>query len=545
MNINKNDIITLELTGITSEGDAVGRYNGIAVFLPGGAVGDTVKAVVIKVKKTYAIAKILEILVASDDRIDSDCGFFPSCGGCVFRHISYDAELIIKKQRVIDCMEKLGGFSNIKINDTVSNSIIDGYRNKCQYPVGKDKNGKIITGFYSYHSHRIVECEKCKLHSDIFSDINDIFVNWANEFKLSAYDSETNSGLLRHLYIRHGEKTEEIAVCIVTTSKKVPYIDVLIERLVSYSKNIVSITLNINKKATNVILGDECITVHGRCYIYDILCGLKFKLSPLSFYQVNRSQAEVLYDIAKKYASLSGTETVLDMYCGTGTIGLSCCDKASQVIGVEIVPQAIDDANENAILNNISNARFICADAEKAAKQLEKEGIHADVIILDPPRKGCTEELIKTCVKMKPDRIVYVSCNPATQARDLKLLCELGYNLEEITPVNMFPRTAHVETVVLLSQRKPDDVIEVEIELDELDLTSSESKATYAEIKDYVLKEHGLKVSNLYISQVKRKCGIEVGENYNLPKSEDSRQPQCPVEKEKAIKDALEHFGMV
>ncbi|MCR5635607.1 MAG: 23S rRNA (uracil(1939)-C(5))-methyltransferase RlmD [Clostridiales bacterium] len=449
---NKNDIITLELTGMTSEGSAVGHYNGMAVFVAGGAVGDAVSAVVIKAKKTYAIAKILEIITPSADRIEADCQAFPSCGGCVYRHINYQSELDIKKQFVEDCMRRIGGLDNLPIDNTVSNGIIEGYRNKCEFPVGTDKNGRIITGFYSYHSHRIIECDNCRLHSAVFSEINRIFKDWANEYHLTAYDENTKKGLLRHLYIRRAEVTGEICVCIVATNKNISHIDELIKRLVSYSTDIKSIVININNKDTNVILGGECVTVYGSDYIYDVLCGLKIRLSVLSFYQINRAQAEQLYSIAKEYAQLDGTQTVLDLYCGAGTIGLSCADSAKQIIGVEIIPEAIKDAKENAHINGIKNARFICGDAEQAAIKLKNENITPDVILLDPPRKGLTEQLIKTCCDMSPKRIVYVSCNPATQARDLAVFDKLGYRIEKVTPVNMFPRTAHCETVVLMSR---------------------------------------------------------------------------------------------
>ena len=450
---SKNDIITLTLTGMTSEGSAVGHCNGMAVFAAGGAIGDTVSAVVIKVKKTYAIAKIIDIITPSASRIKADCVAFPSCGGCVYRHINYQSELKIKHQFVADCMRKIGGFNDLPIDDTVSNRVTDGYRNKCELPVGTDRNGRIITGFYSYHSHRIIECDNCRLHNSVFSDINRIFKDWANEYHLTAYDENTKKGLLRHLYIRRAEVTGEICVCIAATKKNISHIDELIKGLVSYSADIKSIIINVNKKDTNVILGDECVTVYGDSFIYDVLCGLKIKLSVKSFYQINRAQAEKLYAIAKEYAQLDGTQTVIDLYCGAGTIGLSCADAAKQIIGVELIPQAINDANENARINGITNARFICADAQNAAIKLKNEGVKPDVILLDPPRKGLTSELIKTCCDMLPQRIVYVSCNPATQARDLAEFYKLGYKTERVTPVNMFPRTSHVETVVLLSRK--------------------------------------------------------------------------------------------
>ena len=333
-------------------------------------------------------------------------------------------------------------------------------------------------------------------------------------------------------------------VCLVINGDSVPGKDNLIRALTEYSTDIKSIVLNINKEDTNVILGDKCITLWGSDFIEDVLCSLKFRISPLSFYQVNPEGTELLYGKAKEYAGLTGNEFLLDLYCGTGTIGLTMADSVKQLIGVEIIPQAIENAKQNASLNNIENARFICDDASGAAKTLFDEGIRPDVVILDPPRKGCSRDVIETVAQMSPDRIVYVSCDPATLARDLAVFSELGYETAKATAVDMFPRTTHVETVVLLSQRRPDTHIDIKLELSELDVTAAETKATYQEIKDYVLDKHGLKVSTLYISQVKAKCGIIERENYNKGK-EGHRVPKCPKEKEEAIMDALIHFNMI
>ena len=399
------------------------------------------------------------------------------------------------------------------------------------------------------------------------------------QYQISAYQEESGRGLVRHVLIRTGFTTGEIMVCLVINGKKLPHEQELISALTELKlcenmkesdgtqknadgteemheeepeKQIVSISLSVNQENTNVIMGKEIRLLYGKPYITDYIGDVAFQISPLSFFQVNPVQTKKLYGTALAYADLQGKETVWDLYCGIGTISLFLAQKAKAVYGVEIVPQAIEDARKNAALNHMENATFFVGKAEEVLpdwyakhSQEESEMAHPDVIVVDPPRKGCDEKCLDTMLKMQPDRIVYVSCDSATLARDLRILVDGGYTLQKVRPVDMFPMSVHVETVVLLSQRKPDDVIEVEIELGEMDLTSAESKATYAEIKDYVLKEHGLKVSNLYISQVKRKCGIEVGENYNLPKSEDSRQPQCPEEKEKAIKDALDHFGMI
>lgn len=372
-----------------------------------------------------------------------------------------------------------------------------------------------------------------------------------NEDHILAYDEETGSGLVRHVLIRYGFKTKEIMVCLVINGDKIPKSEKLVDKLIKIA-GMTSITYSVNRERTNVIMGKEIGVLWGQGYITDYIGDVKYQISPLSFFQVNPVQTEKLYGLALEYACLEGNETVWDLYCGIGTISLFLAKRAKKVYGVEIVPQAIDDARNNAKINGIDNAEFFVGKAEEVLPEYytryEKEHgekAYADVIVVDPPRKGCDETLLNTMVEMSPERIVYISCDSATLARDLRYLCERGYEIKKVRPVDQFPSTVHVETVVLLSQQKADDYVEVELELDELDVTSAESKANYKEIQEYVLKEHGLKVSNLYISQVKRKCGIEVGENYNLPKTEDSRQPQCPAEKEKAIRDALEHFGMI
>lgn len=453
MTIKKNDIITLEISAMTSEGSGIGKLDGLAVFVAGAAVGDVLEVLIIKTKKNYAIGKIHRIIKPSASRIESDCASFPSCGGCVYRHINYDEELNIKHDRVRDCIERIGGFKGLTVHPVVPSEKTEGYRNKSQLPIGV-QNGSVITGFYANHTHRIVKSDGCKLHEIFFHDIEKAFTEWANENSVSVYNEETKRGLLRHLYIRYGEITGEIMVCIVANGEKLPAENELIETLIKTNSNIKSIILNTNTMDTNVILGEKCRTLYGNDHIYDVLCGLKFKLSPLSFYQINRKQAENLYNKAIEYAQLTGKETVLDLFCGTGTIGLCVSSKAKKVIGAEIVQDAINDAKENAKINNITNAEFICADADSAAQELHSRGIKPDVIIIDPPRKGGTETLIKTICDMAPERVVYVSCDPATLARDLKIFSGLGYTPQEVTPFDMFPRTAHVECVVRLCRNE-------------------------------------------------------------------------------------------
>lgn len=546
MNLKKNDIVELEITSVTADGSGVGKTeDGIAVFVPLSAVGDKLRVRILKVKKTYAFGKIEEIIAPSKDRNPSDCPYFNQCGGCVYRHINYDAEKKIKEQKVKDAVSRIGGISEDKVKPLLCGENRNRYRNKAQLPVGLDKNGNIILGFYALHSHRIINCDDCMLQPEIFRTVMKITRDFMEETKQPPYDEKTGKGKLRHLYIRYGEKTDELMVCFVVNGNGLKKEDVLVSRLKENLPDLKSVVVNSNCEKTNVILGEKNRTAYGRGYINDVLCDLKFKISPLSFYQVNRTTAEILYNKAREYADLKGNEVLFDLYCGTGTIGLSMAKDCKQLIGVEVISQAIEDAKENARENNITNARFICGDAAKAAVTLEKEGIKPDVIVVDPPRKGLDKELISTVSRMAPTRIVYVSCDPATLARDLKIFEEKGYETREISPVDMFPGTSHVETVVQLVRKTPDTYIDITVDTDELDLTSSETKATYEEIKGYVFERYGLKVSSLNIAQVKTKCGIIERENYNKPKSENAKQPQCTKDKEEAIMNALRHFKMM
>jgi 23S rRNA (uracil1939-C5)-methyltransferase len=431
--------------------------------------------------------------------------------------------------------------SKVLINRTIGMEHPWNYRNKAQFPIGLDKSGNPAAGFYARRTHNVIPTKSCAIEFEGHEAILEAVLNYIKQSGETVYDEISGKGLVRHVLMRKGFSTGEIMVVLVINGKRLRN-EALFVELLKAIPGIASIQLNVNREKTNVILGTECRTLWGKAYITDKIGDVSFNISALSFYQVNPVQTKVLYEKALEFAGLTGKETVWDLYCGIGTISLFLAKNAKNVYGVEIIPQAVENAKENARLNGFKNAEFFVGAAEEV--YIEKK-LPADVVVVDPPRKGLDSELVETICKMQPKRIVYVSCDPATLARDAAGFAAHDYKIEKIQPVDMFPGSVHVETVALLSQQKPDDRIEVEIELDELDLTSAESKATYAEIKDYVLKEYGLKVSNLYISQVKRKCGIEVGENYNLPKSEDSRQPQCPVEKEKAIRDALEYFRMI
>lgn len=543
--LKKNDLIQLKITSATAEGSGVGRTeDGLAVFVPMSAIGDELTVRILKVKKTYAFGKLEEIITPSPARIEPDCPNFSKCGGCVWRHITYAEECRIKERKVRDAVERIGGIQT-EIKPIIACDRTDRYRNKAQLPVGKDRDGNVQIGFYSFHSHRIVDCGDCALQPEQVAEVIKITREFAQKYDVPIYDEMTGKGRLRHLYIRYAEITDELMVCYVVNGNGLKHEDILLKNLREALPNLKTVIFNSNREKTNVILGSKNRVAYGEGTIEDELCGKRFRISPFSFWQVNRAQAEKLYSKAREYASLSGSENLLDLYCGTGTIGLTMADGCASLIGVEIIPDAVRDAELNAERNGVKNARFICADAPAAAEQLRQEGVSPDVVILDPPRKGCGEELVETVAKMQPERVVYVSCDPATLARDLKYFADRGYVTREVTPCDMFSRTAHVETVVLLSRKMPDDKIEVDLSLDELDITPAESKATYQEIKDYVLKEFGLKVPTLYISQVKRKCEIIERENYNHSHKENPHISQCPKDKEDAIRDALEHFGMI
>lgn len=451
--LNKNEIYQTEITGLTNEGNGVCRIDSMAVFVPNTAVGDVLNVRIVKVLKKYAFGIVENIITPSTDRITPDCPISTKCGGCILRHINYQAELKFKQQRVIDAVTRIGGIDSSLVGEIVPSDSITAYRNKAQLPISYDNNGNITVGFFAQRSHRVIPVNGCLLHSEAFNPIIDCFIDFVNKYKLTPYNEKSHSGLLRHLYMRHAMGTNEIMVCIIINDKKLPHEDELCTRLLATDSRIKTIVINENSEKTNVITGKKCRTIFGDGYITDTLCGLSFRISPLSFYQVNHSQAEKLYTLAKDFAELKPTETLLDLYCGTGTIGLTMADCIDKLYGVEIIPQAINDAKINAKINNIKNAEFFCGDASLAAEKLAYRGVKPDCIIIDPPRKGCDSSLIETISKkFSPSRVVYVSCDPATLARDLKLFEESGYFVKKIIPVDLFPRTGHVETVCLMSK---------------------------------------------------------------------------------------------
>ncbi|MGN0664830.1 MAG: 23S rRNA (uracil(1939)-C(5))-methyltransferase RlmD [Negativibacillus sp.] len=541
--LKKNDIIEAEITAMSSDGNGIAKIDNFVIFVPYSAVGDQLLLRIVKVQKSYGFGKIEEIRKPSPDRISPDCPVYQKCGGCAFRHITYEQELRHKAEFVRDTLQRIGALE-LEPEAIVGSPLEKAYRNKAQYPI-RLENGKVVAGFFAKRSHRVIPCADCALQPAFFREIVEYTQSFAEEKKLSIYDEESGKGLLRHIYLRYGEVSGQVMVCLVLNGTKLPFAEDYVSGLLKICPQVASVILNINKRRDNVILGEQCVTLYGSDTIEDTLCGVRFKLSPLSFYQVNRQAAQQLYQLAADMADLKGDELLVDLYCGAGTIGLSMAQRVRELIGVEIIPDAVDNARENAKNCGIKNARFLCADAGQAAKTLADEGLQPDVIVVDPPRKGCSPDVLEAIHTMSPEKLVMISCNVASLARDCKELATLGYHAVRVVPVDLFPRTNHVETVCLLSKLKSTQHIEVELDMDELDLTAAEKKATYDEIKAYVLEHSGLKVSSLYIAQVKQKYGIIERENYNKPKSENAKQPQCPKEKKDAIVEALEFFHML
>ena len=540
MELAKNQEHTVTIEGYGEGGMGVARIDGRVVFVHGALRGEKCRVLILKTLKSVAFAKVLEVIEPSSERITPDCPYFPRCGGCTYRHIRYEEELRLKKQRVQDNLSRIGG-SDVTVEEILGAQDTLRYRNKAQYPVSKDG----AVGFYRARTHEVIECEHCLLVRPEADAAAEALREYMQSCRVAGYDEKTGRGLVRHLYIRSNAAGESL-ICVLVNGDKLPKEDRLVTLLRDACPKCTGIVLGTNTKKGNVILGDRYRTLWGSDRLEDALCGKTFRLSVPSFYQVNRVQAERLYAKAIEFAGLTGQETVLDLYCGAGTITLALSDHAKKVLGAEIVPEAIDDARENAARNGVKNAEFFCGDASDVAKKLARENLRPDVITVDPPRKGLAADVVESIAEMQPGRVVYVSCDSATMARDVKRLADLGYTAQRACAVDMFPRADHVETVVLLSKGEVDSKkIRVEFSLEDMDMSEFQDGATYPQIKEYVLEHTGLKVSNLYISQIKRKCGIGVGKNYNLPKSEDSRQPQCPQEKEKAIREAFKYFGMI
>ena len=548
MPLQKNQILTLRIERLSSDGSGVAHSaDGEAVFVPGTAPGDEARVRIVKDCGRYAFGILDELLTPSPDRIPVDCPVAGPCGGCSLRHLDYAAELRAKQESVLDAFRRIGGLE-VPVLDILPSPEVDRYRNKVQFPVGVDKNGVPCIGFFAGRTHRIVPCPDCKLQPGVLNEIGNALCAFFAQQGIRPYDEQSGKGLVRHIFLRRGAHSGQIMVCLVCTRAKLPHAEQLCTALREQFPAISTILLNVNAKNTNVILGGENHILYGPGYIEDTLCGVPVRLGPLSFYQVNTLAAERLYGVAAQYAQLTPDDALLDLYCGMGTIGLSMADQCRELIGVEIVPEAIESAKANAARMGetvAAKSRFFCADAGQAATQLAAEGLHPDIVMLDPPRKGCDEATLSAVVRMAPRRVVYVSCNPATAARDAAWLEKNGYHAEKVQPVDLFPRTKHVEAVLLLTKLNVERHIEVDVSMDELDVTAAESKATYNEIRDYVWEHYQLKVSNLYIAQVKQKYGIIERENYHKAKNENAKHPQCPKEKEDAIVEALKHFQMI
>ena len=549
MPLQKNQLLTLRIERLSNDGSGVAHSSeGEAVFVPGTAPGDEAQVRIVKDCGRYAFGILDKLLTPSPDRIPVDCAVAGPCGGCSLRHLDYAAELRAKQESVADAFRRIGGL-DVPVLDALPSPEVDRYRNKVQFPVGRDKDGAPCIGFYAGRTHRIVPCPDCKLQPGVLNDIGNTLCTFFAAHGIQPYDEERSKGLVRHIFLRRGAHSGQIMVCLVCTRPKLPHSDELVALLREKFRDIATILINVNAKKTNVILGEESVTLYGPGFIEDTLCGVPVRLGPLSFYQVNTLAAERLYGVAAEYAQLEPDDVLLDLYCGMGTIGLSMANHCRELIGVEIIPEAIDSAKANAARMGdavAAKSRFFCADAGEAAARLAAEGLRPDVIMLDPPRKGCDETTLSAVVQMSPRRVVYVSCNPSTAARDAAWLGQHGYRAEKVQPVDLFPRTKHVECVIALSKGEIDSKkVRVEFSLEGMDTSGLQKGATYPEIKARVLEQTGLKVSSLYISQVKQKCGLEVRENHHKAKSENTKQPKCPKEKEDAIVEALKHFQMI
>jgi len=548
MEMKKNDKFVITIEDMSEDGAGIGKLDGYIWFVKDALIGDVIEASAMKMKKNYGFARLVRVIEPAPGRVEARCPVARACGGCQMQELDYAEQLKFKEKKVYNHLKRIGGMEEIPMEPIIGMEHPWRYRNKAQFPIGTGKDGQPIAGFYAGRTHSLIPVPEldCLLGCEENKDLLRVILDFMKEFGISAYDENLHKGLVRHALLRKGFSSDELMVCLVINGNKLPHAEQLVERLLALPMKVTSISLSINKEKTNVIMGTEIINLYGPGYITDKIGNIEYRISPLSFYQVNPVQTERLYGTALEFADLSGGETVWDLYCGIGTISSFLAQKAGKVYGVEIIPEAIDDARANAERNGIKNVEFFVGKAEEVLpEQYEKNQVYADVIVVDPPRKGCDSVCLDTILKMAPKKVVYVSCDSSTLARDVKYLCENGYEVKRVRPVDMFPMSGHVETVCLLSKLNAKQHIEINLDMDELDLTDAEKKATYQEIKDYVLEHSGLKVSSLYIAQVKQQCGIIERENYNKPKSEDAKQPQCPPDKEKAIKEALKHFGMI
>ncbi|VFH83007.1 23S rRNA (uracil-5-)-methyltransferase RumA [Streptococcus pneumoniae] len=542
--LKKNDIVEVEIVDLTHEGAGVAKVDGLVFFVENALPSEKILMRVLKVNKKIGFGKVEKYLVQSLHRNqDLDLAYLRS-GIADLGHLSYPEQLKFKTKQVKDSLYKIAGIADVEVAETLGMEHPVKYRNKAQVPVRR-VNGVLETGFFRKNSHNLMPLEDFFIQDPVIDQVVVALRDLLRRFDLKPYDEKEQSGLIRNLVVRRGHYSGQIMVVLVTTRPKVFRVDQLIEQVIKQFPEIVSVMQNINDQNTNAIFGKEWCTLYGQDYITDQMLGNDFQIAGPAFYQVNTEMAEKLYQTAIDFAELKKDDVVIDAYSGIGTIGLSVAKHVKEVYGVELIPEAVENSQKNASLNKITNAHYVCDTAENAMKKWLKEGIQPTVILVDPPRKGLTESFIKASAQTGADRIAYISCNVATMARDIKLYQELGYELKKVQPVDLFPQTHHVETVALLSKLDVDKHISVEIELDEMNLTSAESKATYAQIKEYVWNKFELKVSTLYIAQIKKKCGIELREHYNKSKKDKQIIPQCTPEKEEAIMDALRHFKMI
>lgn len=544
ISMKKNDLVEVRIEDIGMDGEGIGKVDGYTLFVKDAVIGDVIEAKITKAKKNYGYARMINIKEPSPYRIEAKCPVARQCGGCQIQEMSYDQQLIFKENKIRNNLIRIGKFENPPMEPIIGMKEPFYYRNKAQFPIGTDKDGNIIAGFYAGRTHDIIPNRKCFLGVDINETILDKVIDYMNENKVSSYNETTAKGLVRHVLIRYGFRTKEIMVCIIVNGKSLPNQEALIKSLCELD-GMTSITLNVNREKTNVILGREIVELWGKGYIEDYIGDVKYQISPLSFYQVNPAQTEKLYGTALEYAGLTGNETVWDLYCGIGTISLFLAQRAKQVYGVEIVPEAIEDAKRNAKLNGIENAEFYVGKSEEVLpKKLAEGNVKADVIVVDPPRKGCEEALLKAILEMGVPKVVYVSCDSATLARDLRYLCDGGYEVERVRGVDMFGNSGHVETVVKLSLKKDTPKIEVAMQPDRESNYTPAEKATYPNIKAYIKEKYGVNVHTSYIAQVKRMCGLDMGENHNKSKKKNPEVKQCPQDKVEYIKEALVYFKL-
>lgn len=537
-----HEAYTVAIRDLGVHGEGIGSVDGFTVFVPGALPGETVTAEITLLKKSYALGKLLSIEQESPFRMVPECPVYENCGGCQLSHLTYEGQLDVKYRRVKDVIERIAGESGKLVRPVLPAAHSFAYRNKMAVPAGLVK-GEAALGCYRQGSHDIIPVSSCAIQKEENNRLLRFARRFIEKYGISVYDEKTRKGSLRHVLGRVGDDGKMMVV-LVTASETLPEEKRWIEEIKKELPEVVSFWHNIQPKPGNTILGAKIRHLWGRETLTASLCGLRFEVSPYSFFQVHREQAEILYEKALAYADLKGGETVIDAYCGTGTISLCLAKKAKRVIGIEIVKPAIKDAKKNAKKNHMENTEFYAADAGKFMPQLYRKGLVPDVIVMDPVRAGCSEEVLKAAAGMNPKRIVYVSCNPATFARDAKILKSEGYEIKEIQPVDMFPQTMHVETVCLLVLRNPVTYINIDVDVEEL-VQDKRGRATYGQIQEYVKEHTGLNVTNLNVTQTKRKCGIIERENYNLPKLEDSKQPNCTKEEEEAIIEAFKHFGLL